>query len=400
MNHAIDTLLTKNNTAFYVFDIAKLKRRIQYLRDTLPEAVSLCYAVKANTFLIKEISDEIDRFEVCSPGEAEICNTLDIPSRKLVISGVYKTPFMIENLIKDPTFQGILTVESLRQYELLRQLSAQYHHTIPILLRLTNDSQFGMNKEDIEQIVSTRKTTPNLDILGIQFFSGTQKTSIKKLKRELTHLDAFLQHLTESCGFEARELEYGPGFPVTYFEEETFDEDAFLRNFSMLLHDMNTRPKITLELGRSIAASCGQYFTHIVDKKQNKQQNYVLVDGGMHQLVYYGQHMAMKHPFLSVYGKEHAPKTASWNICGSLCTMNDIIVKQAALPDFSIGDVLCFQNTGAYSITEGISLFLSRDLPAVYLLKENEEIISVRNTQETAVWNTPNYERKFSIWNA
>ena len=156
---------------------------------------------------------------------------------------------------------------------------------------------------------------------------------------------------------------------------------------------MTNRPKIILELGRSIAASCGQYFTHIVDQKRNKHQNYLLVDGGMHQLVYFGQHMAMKQPFLSVYGKENAPKTDTWNICGSLCTMNDIIVKQVALPDTNIGDVLCFQNTGAYSITEGISLFLSRDLPAVYLLKETGAIVQVRNSYETAEWNTPNYER-------
>lgn len=53
---------------------------------------------------------------------------------------------------------------------------------------------------------------------------------------------------------------------------------------------------MTLELGRSIAASCGTYLTRVVDVKRNKNQNYAIVDGGMHQMVYYGQSMAMQLP--------------------------------------------------------------------------------------------------------
>ena len=137
---------------------------------------------------------------------------------------------------------------------------------------------------------------------------------------------------------------------------------------------MGSKPHITLELGRGIAACCGRYYTHIVDIKHNKGQNYLLIDGGMHHLVYFGQHMAMKHPFLSVCDKEQAPKTMSWNICGSLCSMNDIVAKQVELPEVSIGDTICFENTGAYCMTEGISLFLSREIPAVYLIDGGDRV--------------------------
>lgn len=52
--------------------------------------------------------------------------------------------------------------------------------------------------------------------------------------------------------------------------------------------------------------------------------------------------------------------------------MNDIIAKQISLPDIEIGDVICFENTGAYCMTEGISLFLSRDIPSVYIKRRTE----------------------------
>ena len=391
MNQALNRLLQENKTAFYVFDIEKLKARIAHLQAALPPEVVLCYAVKANTFITKELIDTIHRFEVCSPGEAEICRAVGVPSENMVISGVYKTPEVMEAMVADSGFHPIYTVESLEQYELFRRLAKQYGRTLPLLLRLTNGSQFGINKGDIEAIVARRGETPEVDILGIQFFSGTQKTSLKKLKREVGKLDDLLTLLEEKYGFVARELEYGPGFPVSYFQSDELDEAELLSGFSELLHDMTHHPKITLELGRSIAASCGTYYTHIVDLKRNQEQNYALVDGGMHHLVYFGQHMAMKQPFFHVCGKEELPATDQWNICGSLCSMNDVMTKQSPLPDLALGDVLAFENAGAYCMTEGISLFLSRDIPAVYLLLENGTAVQVRKAFDTATLNQPNY---------
>ena len=115
----------------------------------------------------------------------------------------------------------------------------------------------------------------------------------------------------------------------------------------------------------------------------------------MHHIVYFGQHMAMKMPAFSVIGKENEPEEKEYNICGSLCSMNDIMVKGAPLPEIEIGDMICFENTGAYCLTEGISLFLSRDIPAVYLKKNDSEIIRLRPSFETYNLNNPENERMF-----
>ena len=49
-----------------------------------------------------------------------------------------------------------------------------------------------------------------------------------------------------------------------------------------------------------------------------------------------------------------------------------------------IGDTLIFENVGAYSVTEGIYLFLSRALPKVYLKDENGYLTLVRDAMETS----------------
>lgn len=374
--------------AYYEFDMGRIRSRLTYLRSLLGAEIALAYAVKANTFIIEEMIPWVEKFEICSPGESKICDALGVPPEKTVISGVYKTPEFIEEIVA-ATDGRTYTVESVTQFELLRSLSEKYAKKLTILLRLTNDSQFGINESDIRDIVANRDAYPWLDILGVQYFSGTQKTSLKKLARELRALDALLDGLREDFGFETRELEYGTGFPVAYYVDEELDEETLICGFAQLLKEMRNHPHITLELGRSIAACCGRYYTNIVDQKRNKGQNYLLVDGGMHHIVYFGQYMGMKHPVLSVVGKEDAPVADSWNIFGSLCSMNDILAKQVPLPEVAIGDVLCFENTGAYCMTEGISLFLSRDIPAVYLIRENGERICVRGTFETAQLNTP-----------
>ena len=399
-------LLSLKTTPFYLFDLSELERRIRYLKDALPRHVKLCYAVKANTFILEEIGKLVDRLEICSPGELHICRQLGLPAEKFVISGVYKEPALMGRFILEENGFGVYTVESKTQFQILYNAAAQAKKKIPVLLRLTSGNQFGLDKTEIENIIADYINSDFLDIRGIQYFSGTQKSSIKRLKRELDMLDSFLEELYKIHGYKAKELEFGPGLPVSYFQRDSFDEDSFLQNFSDILGEMSFDGDITIELGRSIAASCGRYFTQVVDMKCNNSENYAIVDGGMHQITYYGQSMAMKHPHVRVLHQQGKPPAEpqdvccekpacedegaeAWNICGSLCTINDILVKKLPLKGLNIGDVLVFENTGAYCMTEGISLFLSRDLPEIVLLDRSGIPITVREHLETYTLNSP-----------
>ena len=386
-------LLEEQKPPFYLFAAGELRRRIQTLRRALPGHIRICYAVKANTFILKEMRALVDRFEICSPGELRICRKLELPQEKFVISGVYKEPALMNRLVSQEGQIGIYTVESMTQLSVLQEASAAANRRLPILLRLTSGNQFGLDETEIERIVAARGDIDGLDIRGIQYFSGTQKDSIRRLEKELGMVDLFLEKLREKYGYRASELEFGPGLPVSYFEGKPFDEETFLQRFSALLDKMKFRGTVTIELGRSIAASCGTYCTSVVDLKCNDSGNYAIVDGGMHQLVYYGQFMAMKHPHVRHIsaGASADAEPRNWNICGSLCTINDILVKQIVLNDLRIGDVLAFENAGAYCITEGISLFLSRDLPKVVLIDENGAARIVRGSQQTEALNTPQY---------
>lgn len=381
----MEDLIKKIGTPLYIFDIDILKDRVNYLKSRLNKDYKLVYAVKANSFVIKELDDLVERYEICSPGEFNICNDLKINHNKMVISGVYKDKESIENMVKNYDILKY-TIESINHYKLLNELSTKYNKKLHVLIRLTSGNQFGVSEDDFREIVKNHKD--NIVIDGIEYFSGTQKHSLKKIEKEIDYLIEFSNQIEEEFNIKLDEIEYGPGLPVFYFQEEEFDEDNFLKELNAILSKIKDK-KIYLESGRSIVASCGKYLTKVVDLKSNKNGNTVIVDGGINHLVYYGQTMAMRIPYYEIYPKRKSQEK-NYNIYGSLCTINDIIVKNISVPELNIGDVFIFKNTGAYSVTEGISLFLSRDLPKVALYK-NKEITLVRDTVRTSDINSPKY---------
>jgi len=372
-------------TPTYVFDIPKVNDRIKYLKTLLPENVLLCYAIKANTFIVKDIEENIDRFEVCSPGEYEICKSKNVNSEKILISGVYKSEETTKYMLETDKKIGYYSIESMEQFELLKSLSRD--RKINVMIRLTSGNQFGINECEVEEIIKNRSEYQTLDIKGIQYFAGTQRGSLKLLEKELNYMDTIIKRLEEQYNFTVQELEFGPGFPIHYFQNDEFNEKEFIEGFAEIIKNMNFKCKIILELGRSIAASCGYYITKVVDRKINKNQKYAILDGGINQLVYYGQSMAMKLPKCKVYPKRDNLDEEKWNLCGSLCTINDILVKQFPVGNLNINDLFVFENTGAYCMTEGIALFLSRNLPKVIKLKKNNELKLIRNDLSTYVFN-------------
>ena len=381
-----DYITKKFGTPIYVYDINELDKRIDHLKKSFSNDISLVYAVKANTFIAKEVESMIDKFEICSPGEFEICNNLNINHNKMVISGVYKNYEFIESLVKNYDINRY-TIESIEHFEMLDELSIKYNKKLNVLIRLTSGNQFGVSEEDFKHIIANNK---NLVIKGIEYFSGTQKHSIKRINKEIDYLILFSNEMEKEYNITFEEIEYGPGLPIFYYEGDEFDEDEFFKEVNEALSRIK---KVLLEIGRSIAASCGNYLTTVVDLKSNQNGNFAIVDGGINHLVYYGSTLAMKIPHLEVLPKRKADSDI-YNIYGSLCTINDVLVKNLSVRKVEVGDIFVFKNVGAYSSTEGISLFLSRDLPKILIYNKNKEYKLVRNTIKTSEINFPNYEVK------
>lgn len=390
-------------TPAYVFHLEMLQEHVNKLREIIGKRLSLCYAMKANPYLLPALSSAVDHIEVCSPGELELCRHYSVPGEKILFSGVNKTAEDIDTAVSYGC--DILTIESCRHLNLIHSVCEQRKKSVKVILRLTNGDQFGMDAQQILAILEQREKYPLLDFYGIHFFSGTQKKNVQKSLDELVMLQDFLTLLQKEVHYAPRLLEYGPGLSVPYFEGEDFSTPY--QGLSALVAEINRIGfpcPLTLEMGRYFAASCGFYFTKIDDIKQNHGHPYILVDGGIHHLNYYGQTMAMRIPIIehlqmhttnssdtsvgsdsSSLGSDTSAgsDTLEYSICGSLCTFADVLVRKKLLTGPRIDDILVFQNAGAYSVTEAPFLFLSRTMPSIYTYSSLDGIQCIRSGPES-----------------
>ena len=370
----------------YVFDTGILTQGIRQMRERMPQCLALCFAMKANPFLVEALEEQVDRFEVCSPGEYEICHARGISPDKIIVSGVNKTRESMERILSLCDGQGIFTIESPLHYEILSALAAEKKLTLRVLIRLSSGNQFGVDQESFREILEKVLKDPHLYFLGIHYFSGTQK-KLKKIQKELAMLEDFGSSLKRDYGLSGMELEYGPGLSVAYFEgDKTPSAQEQLTELNDLLKQITAFDRIGIEMGRFIASACGFFISKVIDIKTTEGVNYVILDGGIHQLHYFGQMMGMKLPAIHQIPRREGSET--YVLCGSLCTVNDVMVRDVPLRPLAVGDYLVFGNCGAYSMTEGSALFLSRELPAVYTHEENGFYRCLRPCSDTHLFNT------------
>lgn len=244
-----------------------------------------------------------------------------------------------------------------------------------------------MDPAALEDLVARRAEFRNVTIAGIHYFSGTQKRKDAVIAKELAHLDEYLTMLHDKYGFTAQHVEYGPGLNAECLRDDAEARDSALLDAAAAhIRAFGEKYPLTIEMGRFFAAPCGTFLTGVADAKCNLGVNYAVCDGGMHQVKYDGQLMGMQSPPLTLL-RESADAAGPWMLCGSLCTTADVLVREAQLPPLRVGDVIAFGRCGAYSVTEGVAVFLSRDMPRVALYSDGAFTL-VRDRFATDVLNT------------
>lgn len=385
-SEALQDIAASFATPVFIFDADEFGRRAKNVKSAIGGA-SLCYSIKANPFLLACLPEEIDRVEVCSPGELAICRRVGVDPSTVVYSGVNKGSEDIAEAIEYGA--ELLTAESLRQLGLINAAALAAGKRVRVALRLTSGNQFGMDSENLKRAVAENGSYEGVDIVAIHYYSGTQKKKLAVVEKELAELEELADTLEERFGLSGISLEYGPGLPADYFGDDPEGRDmAVLAEAGAMIAAVAARRSVTVEFGRFLASPCGTYLTAAADIKNNNGENFVICDGGINHLKYYGQTMAMQTPPITLLG-DHGEKTEDYTLCGSLCTTADILVRKVTLPALSVGDVLAFGRCGAYSVTEGIGLFLSRQLPRIVLHSERGGNRLLRDSYGTDILNSP-----------
>ena len=377
----------------YIFSEEEFASRAALVRESFGEDVNLCFSIKANPFLLGIMPDQISKVEVCSPGELDVCKSLNVPPEMIIFSGVNKS----KEEIKIAFEYGVrnITAESKKHIDYINSAAIEMNIECDLLLRLSDESQFGIDGDELLGYIKNRDSYKGFKIVGLHYFTGTQKRRPSALIKEIDKFMAYIDRVEADTNFKIERIEYGTGLAVDYFSEDAMEQEkARIEEIAPKIKELSKKADLTVEMGRFFAAPCGYYITEVVDTKVNDGLHYAIVDGGIHQLKYDGQTQGMQIPEIthiknSQSCDEVGSGTNKWTLCGSLCTTADVIARSVEFTDLNCKDLLVFHRTGAYSMDEGISLLLSRDMPSIYILDKANQLNKVRSRADTYKYHVP-----------
>jgi diaminopimelate decarboxylase len=375
------------STPFYAYDRTLMTQRVKLLRQYLPAAVHLHYAIKANPMpaVVQHLAALVDGLDVASAGELKVALASGTDADVISFAGPGKTD---ADLAAAVAASIIVNLESEREMERIAALGQRLGKRPRVAVRVNPDfelkssgmkmgggpKQFGI---DAERVPAALKQIGDLglDFQGFHIFSGSQNLRAEAIIEAQGKSLELAVTLAKHAPSPVRMLNIGGGFGIPYFPgEKAFDIAAVGANLERLLQDIDpllAQAQIVVELGRYLVGEAGIYCCRIIDRKISRGQVFLVTDGGLHHHLAasgnFGQVIRKNYPVVignKVVG--HAREMAS--VVGPLCTPLDLLADNMDLAQADVGDLVVVFQSGAYGLTASPTAFLSHPAPAEVLL--------------------------------
>ncbi|MFK7741211.1 MAG: alanine racemase [Planctomycetota bacterium] len=402
--HDVAELAKRFQTPLYVFSAETLRQRVAQVKDALGPRCELLWSVKANPSVA--VTGCLRRAgvgaEIASSGELLVAIAAGHRPSELRFAGPGKSdPELADALARG---LGTFHVESGSEVDALQRLAGTAGQTARVAIRVNlpqelsgsrmrmggKSSRFGIDEEQVPAIVRAVTAAPNLELVGLHVYGGTQcfdaAAFVGQAEQLLVRADAWEREL--SVRFD--ELDIGGGFGTAIFDgDPEFDLAAAGEALQQLIaqHDRDGR-RWFVELGRFLAAPAGVFVARVVRSKRSGGTRQLALDGGMHHAAAQaGFGTIVRRPPLAV--AVHAPlaRDVENTVCGGqLCTPADSFGRGLQLPKLDEGDLLALLHAGAYGLTYSPHSFLSQPTPAEVLIDGSEaRIVRERGQPEDAV---------------
>jgi len=359
---SVTELAQKYGTPLYIYSAATFRRHFEAFDSAFNGLNHLtCYSVKANSNLavLKLLGEMGAGMDVVSGGELFRALKAGITPEKIVYSGVGKR----DDEIREALTAGILmfNVESMAELVKINEVAADMGKVASISIRINPDvdpqthpyistgmkkNKFGLDIEHSLEAYKLALELENIEPVGMDCHIGSQLTSIDPFLEALDKLLAFYEKLKE-LGVDVKYLDLGGGLGINYDDEE---EPPHPEEFGKALAKKLSELPLTviLEPGRVIAGNAGVMITEVVYTKSNPTKNFLIIDGGMNDLVrpsLYGSY----HRIAEVEQQEREIK--EFDVVGPICESSDFLARDRELPEVEAGERLVVYSAGAYGFT-------------------------------------------------
>jgi diaminopimelate decarboxylase len=376
------------STPFFAYDRALLDQRVHLLREALPAALMLSYAMKANPMpaVVQHLAGLVDAIDVASTQEMSVALDTPLQPEQISFAGPGKTVAEIRQAVAagvivelESSLEARRVVDAGEALGLRPQVAIRVNPDFKVKgsgMRMGGGpQQFGVDSEQVPTLLANLAAT-DVDVLGFHIFAGSQNLQAEILcEAQRRTVDLVLQ-LAQHARQPVRYINLGGGFGIPYFEkDQPLDLSAVGENLAKLVDGplASELPEAAplIELGRYIVGECGVYVTKIIDRKVSRGETYLVVDGGLHHQLAasgnFGQVIRRNYP-LVVGTRTDDPAEAAFTVVGCLCTPLDLLGDKVVLPDARVDDLIVIFQAGAYGLTASPTAFLGHPVPAEVLV--------------------------------
>ena len=389
-------LAERFGTPLYVYDEHTIREACRSYRRAfeaqLP-SVRVLYAAKAwlSPALARILVEEGLGMDVVSGGELYTALAGGMPAEQIGFHGNAKGIDELDQALNAGV--GRIIIDNDDELDALDRLTRERGVPQTVMLRITpgvdarthvktttglRDSKFGFPLPSGQAAAAVERTlaAPQLDLSGFHIHLGSPIYDLQPYRDGIATAAGFAAEMQQRHGYRWREFSPGGGFAIGYTDDRLPpSHEAYAEAVSQALHAACEDhglpiPEIHIEPGRSIVGRAGLALYSVVSRKEIPgTRAYLAVDGGMADNVrpamYDSQYRALAAE------RVFAPCDQTVTVAGKFCESGDILVRDAALPELRIGELLAMPAAGAYQLAMESNYNLALR-PAVVIVRDGE----------------------------
>ena len=387
-------LVNKYGSPLYVYDtdiIASQYRRITDVFEKVEE-LQLNYAVKAlsNINILRFFKNLGAGLDTVSIQEVNLALSVGVDPKKIIYTPNGVSLEEIENVAK----KGVqINIDNLSILELF----GQKHPEIPVCIRINPhimaggnskisvghiDSKFGISVHQVPHIKRVVENT-GMHVNGIHMHTGS----------DILDIDTFLR-ATEILFDVAKKfktidfIDFGSGFKVPYKEGDISTDIEQLglqltERFNSFCKDFGKKVTLMFEPGKFLVSKAGNFLAKVNVVKQTTSTVFAGIDSGFNHLIRPMMYDSYHH-ITNISNPDGRDRY--YSVVGYICE-TDTFGSNRRISEISEGDILCFENAGAYCFSMA-SNYNSRYRPAEVMIYNNDDyLIRERETFEDLIKN-------------
>ena len=352
-------------TPFYYYDLDLLRNTLKTLSKELDtKSFKVHYAIKANAnnIILEIIKNHGLGIDAVSGNEIKKSLEIGYSNKDIVFAGVGKTDVDINYAINNEI--ACFNCESVEELEVINTLSLKLNKTSNVSLRLnpnivsdthkkittgTEKNKFGIDINDLHNVLIKMNDLSNLKLSGIHFHLGSQIGNINVFKK-LSQIANKTNKRIYEYGILLNHINVGGGLSIDYLNPQKNPLSNFKDYFNIYKENIKLmkNQKLYFELGRSLVGQSGFLISKVLFTKKSYKRNYIILDAGMSELMRPSLYNSY-HKILNITSREMINK--KYDVVGPLCESSDVFIKNLKLPTSKRGDLFCIYSSGAYGET-------------------------------------------------